>query len=224
MTDSDYLCFVDDDQRVEKDFFIAIDSAISQFPEATIFCGQLTPDWTGLEPDWIHVKGNYQIYPIPIPDFTLGLKPKRITHETGHPSGGNLIIKKEVFSRIGCFSTALGPKGHNLAGGEDSDFVIRALNASEFIQYIPNIIQYHYVELARLKLPYLIKNSFQRTRSFVSVNQPMHTAVPLYMWRKLFNYILGSLFSFNKIKIRFYLMRIASTCGEIIGLIEKRNL
>lgn len=217
-----FICFVDDDHRIEKNYFFSINKTIKQYPKVSIFCGQIIPDWTGNEPQWIHDQGKYKIYPLPIPHFVLGSKPILITRKTKLPGGGNLVIRKEVFNKIKGFSTDLGPKGHNLSGSEDSDFILRALDTDILIQYVPTIIQYHFVDLDRLKLSYLILKSFQRTRSFTLAHNPKRSPIPLYMWRKLFNYIFAILFSFNIPKIRFYLMRFASTSGEIIGLIENR--
>jgi len=172
----------------------------------------------------VHAQGKYKIYPAPVPYFSLGQKAIAITFNTNHPSGGNLIVKREIFSKVGTFSTELGPKGHNLVGGEDSDFILRTLAANVTIQYIPDIIQYHYVDLVRFKLSNLIRTSFQRTLSFTLVSNPLRSLPPLYMWRKLFTYIFSLLIAFKMTKIRFYLMRIASTVGEILGYLESKPL
>jgi len=223
MVNDGFICFVDDDQRVDKNYFQSIQTAINTYPKISFFCGPLRPDWTGLEPNWIHTQGKYKIYPEPIPHFELGYKSIKVNRTTRLPSGGTLIVKKELFNQIGEFSTTLGPQGHNLVGGEDSDFILRTLDAGVAIQYIPDILQFHYVDINRLKLPYLILGSFQRTRSFTLLNNPLPSSVPLYMWKKLFNYLFRTLFSFNMVKIRFYLMRIASTSGEMVGLLQKRT-
>ena len=223
LIDDGLVSFVDDDHRVDKNYFQSIKTSINQFPDASILCGQIIPDWTGCEPLWVHDEGKYKIYPLPVPHFQLGTTPIRVTYKTSLPGGGNLIIKYETFSKIGNFSTSLGPIGHNLSGSEDSDFIMRALNAGVIIQYAPTIIQYHYVDQSRLKFSYLIKKSFQRTRSYTLAKNPSRSLIPLYMWRKLLNYLLATLFSFRITKIRFYLMRIASTAGEMTGMIENRN-
>jgi len=223
MVTTGYLCFVDDDHRVDKNYFSAIISSIATYPEAELFCGQIIPDWTGQEPEWIHEQGKYKIYPLPIPHFELGIHPVTVKHGMKLPGGGNLVVHRNIFNRIGFFSTTLGPIGHNLSGSEDSDFILKVLNAHMTIQYNPEIIQYHYVDNDRLKFNYLIKKSFQRTRSLIKAKHPASQKVPLYLWRKLFNYTRLLLFSFNLQKARFYAMRIASTLGEIIGLKERIN-
>lgn len=49
-----YLCFIDDDHRVDLNYFAAIAKAINNFPDTALFCGPIFPDWQGDEPDWIH--------------------------------------------------------------------------------------------------------------------------------------------------------------------------
>ncbi len=215
-----YLCFVDDDHRVDINYFASISMAIKTYEQANIFCGRIIPDWSGREPDWVHMEGKFRIYPLPIPDFQLGNKPLLVSAKTRLPGGGNLIVHRSIFESTGLFSTELGPKGHDLLGSEDSEFILRALSVGEVIQYIPDIIQYHYVDNNRLKLSYLVVKSFQRTRSITLATKPAKAPIPRYLWRKLMNYFAGILFSFNVNKIRFYLMRFASTMGEMMGTME----
>ncbi|NOR70191.1 MAG: glycosyltransferase [Methylomarinum sp.] len=218
-----YICFIDDDHRVDKHYFCTVINAIKSQPDISIFCGQIIPDWTSQEPEWIHDQGQYKIYPLPIPHFELGTQPMLVKHGVKLPGGGNLIVNRNVFNQVGHFSTELGPKGHNLSGSEDSDFILRVLKANLTIQYVPGIIQYHYVDEERLKFNYLVRKSFQRTRSLTKTKHPNSQPVPLYLWRKLFSYTGHFLFSLNLQKTRFYAMRIASTLGEIVGLRESIN-
>lgn len=223
LTKTGYLCFMDDDQRVDRNYFTAIVNALYTLPEATMFCGPLFPDWKGNEPEWIHETGKYRIYPLPVPLFDNGDIPIRITQENQTPPGGHVIIRRDVFDRIGLFCETLGPTGHNLMGSEDTDFFLRAIDNKEFFQYIPNIIQYHYVDANRLKLGYLLKNCFQRNRSLTKIHHLDTRKVPLYLWSKLLTYIFYAIFSFKPIKIRFYLLRCAGILGQIIGIIQSRH-
>ncbi len=215
-----YICFIDDDHRVDNNYFSAVSSAIKCYSNTRIFCGRIIPDWTGNEPDWVHTNGDYKIFPLPIPNFQLGDKPTIVNSDSKLPGGGNLIIHKSIFDVFGEFSTSLGPKGNDLLGSEDSEFILRTISHNEAIQYIPDIIQYHYVDTDRLKLTYLIQKSFQRTRSITLAHNPDKTRVPPYIWRKLINYSIGVILSFSLVKTRFYLMRIAATLGEAKGLRE----
>jgi glycosyltransferase involved in cell wall biosynthesis len=217
------LCFVDDDHRVDEHYFTSICTTLRKHNDATMLCGRIIPDWTGHEPSWVHDTGKYRIYPLPIPDFQLGNESVEVCSESKLPGGGNLIIYRDVFERTGNFSTSLGPKGRSLLGSEDSDFVMRALDNGESLRYNPAIMQYHYVDMDRLKLSYLIRKSFQRSRSITLARHPERSGIPRYLWRKLVGYLPGVLFSLGGSKTRFYLMRLAATLGEIVGLKEEAS-
>ncbi len=218
-----WIGFIDDDQRVDEDYFKAVFEAIVNYPDTTLFCGKLIPDWTGDEPAWIHEKGAYKISPIPIPDYDLGANQLILSEGDFIPSGGNLIINQNVFEKIGGFSETLGPTGHNLVGSEDTDLILRALHINEKLRYIPAIIQYHYVDPLRFKLFYLILMNYQRNRSFTLSSYHESTKVPNYLWLKLVQYIAGVLFSFNTRGIRCYLTKTAAILGQIVGTIQSRR-
>ena len=213
-----FTCFIDDDHRIDDGYFVSIVKSIYRYPETKIFCGRIIPDWTGNEPSWVLDNGQYKIYPLPIPHFEMGDSPCPVNNNTKLPGGGNLIIHSSIFTMIGPFSTELGPVGNSLAGSEDSDFILRALHEGIAIQYIPDIIQYHFVDNERLKLSYIIKKSYERTRTLMLVKKPSKQVVPRYLWRKLFTYIMKTLFSVSPQKRRFYFVRTAAALGEINGL------
>jgi GT2 family glycosyltransferase len=214
---SDLVALVDDDHRVDEDYLTGISAAAGSYPYATLFCGRILPDWDGSEPAWVHDRGPYRIYPLPVPRQDQGDNPHLIGTEGWIPGGGNLIMRRQVFDRIGGFATALGPQGHNLGGGEDTEFVLRAINSGEQLQYIPDVIQYHYVDPARLRFGYMLRKSFQRSRAGVQTGQS-RARVPAYMWRKLAEYVFHALFSLRWAKKRFYFVRIAAVLGEIRGI------
>lgn len=222
--DGEVVAFVDDDHRVDTNFLVNICQASDDYPEATLFCGRILPDWVGTEPAWVHNEGPYRIYPLPVPRYDQGFMPKPILVETGPlPGGGNLFLRIDVFKRAGGFSTALGPKGHDLGGGEDSAFVLHALTSGERLQYVPDVLQYHYVDVERLQFSYLLRKAYQRSRSVSRVHHE-GGGVPLYMWRKLAEYGLKAAVPLNWSRTRFYLMRVASTLGEMRGLHEACKL
>ncbi|MDO8845970.1 glycosyltransferase family 2 protein [Methylicorpusculum sp.] len=214
-----FLCFMDDDQRIDKNYLISIIETIAEFPQTTMLCGPLYPDWQGNEPAWVHENGKYRIYPLPVPEFNLGINLIQVTKENQTPPGGQIIIRKDVFDRVGYFSEDLGPKGHNLVGGEDTDFFLRAINLGEQFLYAPTIIQYHFVDPNRFKLSYLLHTSYQRNRSLTSITRQSNR-IPLYLYAKLTNYLLSAIFSLSYKKIRFYLIRTACILGQIAGHLQ----
>ena len=68
------------------------------------------------------------------------INPKRSRRKKAlSPGGGNLVVRHHVFTIAGQFSTELGPHGHDLGGGEDSEYVLRAMIRGVRCQYTPDI-------------------------------------------------------------------------------------
>ncbi|MEM7250858.1 MAG: sulfatase-like hydrolase/transferase [Pseudomonadota bacterium] len=223
LLEAEYIAFVDDDHRVPQDFFSNIAAAVTDTPEATIWCGRIHPDWTGNEPSWVHDESKFRIYPLPVPNFDLGDQPLRVSTDTPVPGGGNLIVRRSLFEEIGGFATDLGPHGHDLGGSEDTDFIYRALDKTKIIHYDPRLLQYHYVDLSRFTLSYLARKGYQRSRTITRVKSAQFArGVPAYVWRKLIEYFLLMVLSVSWQRSRFYLVRVAATCGEIQGIMESR--
>ncbi|MCP5418099.1 MAG: glycosyltransferase family 2 protein [Chromatiaceae bacterium] len=220
---SDLVAFVDDDHRVHPDYLVNICSAGKDYPEAGLFCGRILPDWNGSEPDWVHDTGPYRIYPLPVPRFDQGNEPRRLTPDIAIPGGGNLFLRREWLARVGPFSTELGPTGHDLEGSEDLDWVLRAQRLGALVQYIPSVVQYHYVDLKRLSLSYLTKKAFKRTATTTSLKDPYSTSrIPRYLYRKLAGYLLSALTAFGSDRRRFYIVRTAAALGEMKGCRQKK--
>ncbi|MGA7180849.1 MAG: sulfatase-like hydrolase/transferase [Thiobacillaceae bacterium] len=213
---SDIVTFVDDDHRVDENYLVEICQAAETYPDITMFCGRILPEWDGTEPRWVHDEGSYRIRPLPIPRSDGGPAPYELTPHDATPGGGNLFLRGDVFDRAGEFPTELGPRGHDLGGGEDSLFVERALSRGERLMYVPGVLQHHYVDPERLNFTYVLRKAFQRARTGV-ISQRLRTGIPLYQWRKLAQYLLALTFVFSGARLRFFLVRLATTLGEIAG-------
>jgi len=214
---SDMVAFVDDDHRVDCNFLVRIADAWHDYPVADLWCGRILPDWDGWEPAWAHERDKYVIYPLPVPKQVFGDEPKALSVKGRLPGGGNLIVRCTCFKELGGFSIDLGPKGHDLGGGEDSEFVLRALDSGLVLQYVPHIVQYHYVDVERFTLWYVMKKAYQRSRSITQIEGGGSWGVPKYVWRKLMGYVLHIVTSLYWPEQRFYLVRLAATWGEVSG-------
>jgi glycosyltransferase involved in cell wall biosynthesis len=222
---SELVAFVDDDHRVDTAYLANICKASGAYPDADILCGRIIPDWDGTEPSWVHDNGPYRIYPLPVPRYDLGDKPLPSPHEKAIPGGGNLVLRTALFAKVGDFSTDYGPVGHNLSGGEDQEWVKRAIAAGARLQYVPDIVQYHYVDPLRLKLGYLVRKAFERSASVVRLSDdPVNPRfIPPYMIRKVGQHVLASIVSANRQTRRFHLVRAAASLGEIKGHLQARR-
>ena len=219
LLNSEYVAFVDDDHRVDIAYLESVCRAATAYPEADILCGRILPDWNGSEPPWVHDEGPYRIYPLPIPRYDLGDSPLASPNETATPGGGNLVLRTALFDRVGDFSTAYGPVGRGLGGAEDHEWVLRAIAAGARVQYVPDIVQYHFVDPTRLKLGYLVRKAYERSASAVRLGGTGNGngLVPAYMIRKAGVYSLAVLTSGGPQQRRFHLVRLAASLGEIKG-------
>jgi GT2 family glycosyltransferase len=215
-----WVAVVDDDHRVDVNFLVGISQAIGAHPQASLLCGRILPDWDGREPPWVHDQGPYRIYPLPIPRQDFGDAARELDEAGSIPGGGNQILRVDVLRRLGPFSTELGPQGHDLGGGEDTEYMLRALRAGERLWYEPQIVQYHHVDLDRLTLPYLMRKAYQRSASAIALHgspAKSHGRLPLYLYRKLVEYAGAALLSLGMARRRFYLVRCAAALGEMAG-------
>ena len=221
---SERVAFVDDDHRVDSAYLESVSRAAETYPEADILCGRILPDWDGTEPAWVHDNGPYRIYPLPVPRYDLGHRPLASPHHTATPGGGNLVLRTALFDKVGDFSTAYGPVGRGLGGAEDHEWVLRAIGAGARVQYVPEIVQYHFVDPSRLTLPYLVRKAYERSASAVRLSGTGNgkALVPAYMIRKAGVYSLAVLTSVGEQQRRFHLVRLAASLGEIKGHMHAR--
>ena len=218
--EGDWVAVVDDDHRVSADFLVRIDQAISMHRDASMLCGRILPDWDGREPAWVHDTGPHRVYPLPIPRQDFGEKSRELGLDGPIPGGGNQIMRVDVLRRLGAFSTELGPQGHDLGGGEDTEYMLRALRAGERLWYVPEVLQYHHVDLDRLGLRYLMRKAYHRSASSVVLNREAGdrgAGVPLYLYRKLAGYAASALLAASSARRRFFLVRSAAALGEMAG-------
>lgn len=222
LLEADLVAFVDDDHRVDAGFLIGIVNAAKTYPEADFFCGRILPDWVGTEPAWVHDRGRYRIYPLPVPRFDQGETPMPLTQDVAIPGGGNLFLRREWLDRVGPFAVEFGPVGHNLGGAEDIEWVLRAFALGAKLHYVPDVIQHHYVDTSRLTLRYLMAKAHERTAATVRIHNKA-TGIPLYLYRKLFGYVFSALTAWSQPRRRFFLVRTAACLGEIKGYRQARS-
>jgi GT2 family glycosyltransferase len=217
--DSDCVTFVDDDHRVDAGYIEAVCAAFDGHPEAALLCGRILPDWDGSEPAWARDTGPYRVYPLPVPRFDLGDEGMEVPVGKAVPGGGNLAVRTEWATRIGRFSTELGPQGHDLGGAEDFDWVTRGLAMGARLVYVPDMIQYHYVDGARLRTGYVVRKAFIRSSSVAHVEGIRPAA---YMLRKALGYFGAVATSLSADRRRHYLVRLAASLGELHGALKNR--
>jgi glycosyltransferase involved in cell wall biosynthesis len=221
---AELVAFVDDDHRADSGYLRGVCAAADAHADADLFCGRILPDWDGSEPPWVHDSGPYRIFPLPVPRFDQGDQSVELNPDRAVPGGGNLFLRTAWAARIGPFATDMGPTGHDLGGAEDLDWVLRGLRLGARLRYIPSVVQYHYVDVERLRLGYLVKKAYKRTASTVGLDPAAERrGVPRYLYRKIAQYALMACTSIGTSRRRFYLVRTAAALGEFAGHLQTRR-
>jgi len=219
-TESMALCFIDDDQFVDKDFLAELAQSLAEHPDYDIICGRIHPAWDGSEPTWVHETGRYFIPIRPFPEYDFGETPKEIPPGHKLPSGGNITVRRKVFQHVGNFSTDLGPQGHNLIGGEDLEFLMRCLEAGQRILYMPSLRQLHAIEPERMRTGYMLRKSYLRSLSSQRMHGSAKQSLRPYMLVKPFKYGLRALFTLDGNLRFYYLIRMAAALGEMRAALD----
>jgi glycosyltransferase involved in cell wall biosynthesis len=222
---SEWIAFVDDDHRFPEDYLEQVCRALLAQRHADMVCGRILPDWDGSEPAWVHDQGPYRIFPLPIPRQDFGAEERLLRQGDPIPGGGNLIVKTRLVQELDGFARDLGPRGHDLGGGEDSDFVLRALHSGFTLWYAPHIVQWHYVDPDRLKVGYLARKAYARSAAAerLAVRGNNRPTLPLYLVRKFASYLIGVILALQPDRRRFYVVRAAAALGEVAAHIRPRR-
>lgn len=140
--------FIDDDEEIEADWYevIAREFAV---PTTQFIGGPYLPNWAAPAPAWLP-PGYHSVIGVVVP------KP-RSPFGDGFPGilmGGNAVVRRTAFERIGLYSTKLGRIGKVLLTDEDAEFYDRLCGAGIRGMYVPDLVIHHYIPPSRLTRNY----------------------------------------------------------------------
>ncbi|MEM2338354.1 MAG: hypothetical protein QXP06_07165 [Candidatus Bathyarchaeia archaeon] len=76
-----------------------------------------------------------------------------------------MVVRKEVFRKVGLFRPDLGPRKGKHLGGEELDLINRAKNRGFNVLFVPNAVVYHKVKRHRMTLRYVLKWEYYNGKS-----------------------------------------------------------
>jgi len=149
---SPLLCFMDDDAIAHPNYLSLIIDFFKHHPDAGGLGGRIIPKYIPSEPIWMShfvssLVGNF--------DYS---KVITVFSPNKYPLESNMIIKREDFSLVNGFNTALpGVKGTLRIGGEGKEFFLKLKALGKIIYYHPDIIVDHIVETEKLTPEYMYR-------------------------------------------------------------------
>jgi GT2 family glycosyltransferase len=150
-TTADWLLFLDDDIWVSETYFSELRRLLVR-EDLQIVAGRVILQDRDKVPHRFGQLGQTLIC-----NFDLGDEGQFINHPG---IGANLLVRRDVFARIGGFREDLGRNGHSLLSNEDVDFCLRAFEFRYKIYYSGSLIAFHENHQDRLSMQWFIERMF----------------------------------------------------------------
>jgi glucosyl-dolichyl phosphate glucuronosyltransferase len=163
----DILALTDDDVLCAPDYIEAVRRTFSAHP-ADGAQGRILLDIEGGRPVWMN-------------DFLEGIMSLRdygaeVFEWNDNLSGCNMVVRAEVFRKVGGFSPELGAGAIGFM--EDSEFSLRMRGAGFRLIYAPEILVRHQLSRERLNKSMIVKNCFKKGRAEAYI-----VPLPSPLWR-----------------------------------------
>ena len=140
--------FIDDDEEIGEDWFRVVAREFAD--DSTDFIGgPYLANWAAPAPPWLP-PGYHAVIGVidPKPRSPFG------GSFTGNLMGGNAVIRRRVFDRVGLYSPKLGRSGKGLLTDEDAEMYRRLQAAGMHGMYTPDLVIYHHIPADRLTRKY----------------------------------------------------------------------
>ena len=156
-TTGDLIGIIDDDEEIDANWYKTAFEAFKD-SELDFIGGPYVPQWSIPPPEWM--PSNYGSV---VGSVNGGDKEVPFDHNyPGILMGGNAILRRSVFSKVGLYTTWLGSTDKGLLSGEDEELYSRLLAGGARGMYLPNLKIYHHVVPERLTKKYFRSWCFWR--------------------------------------------------------------
>lgn len=156
-TDGDLVGMIDDDEEIDAGWYVRLYAAFAE-GEVDFIGGPYVPRWGAHPPDWLPM--NY----VGVIGWIDGGN-RVVAYDDNYPGilmGGNAVLRRDLFDRVGLYMTSVSRTGKRLLAGEDEDMYRRLLAVGARGFYLPDLVIYHYVPPERLTKPYFRRWCFWR--------------------------------------------------------------
>ena len=156
-TTGDLIGIIDDDEEIDANWYKTAFEAFKD-SELDFIGGPYVPQWSIPPPEWM--PSNYGSV---VGSVDGGDRAVPFDHDyPGILMGGNAILRRAVFSKVGLYTTWLGRTDKGLLSGEDEELYSRLLASGAKGMYLPNLKIYHHVVPERLTKKYFRSWCFWR--------------------------------------------------------------
>ena len=144
----DVIGFIDDDEEVNRDWYEVVGREFSD-EKVEFIGGPYLANCKIPMPGWIP-PGYHAVIGVVDPKPRQPFGPSF----SGNLMGGNAVIRRDVFDRVGTYSPKLGRSGKGLLSEEDAEFYRRLMAADILGYHVPELIIHHHIPQDRLTKKY----------------------------------------------------------------------
>ncbi len=144
------IAFTDDDVRAEPNWISEIKQTFDVHPEVDYVGGKVLPLWEREPPAWLTAE---HWAPLAISDYGEA----EFYVDVNRPLclvGANLVVRREVFDKVGMFATEFQRVKDNIGSTEDHEWQLRVWQAGMRGLYAPRIVIVADVQADRLEKEY----------------------------------------------------------------------
>jgi GT2 family glycosyltransferase len=150
---SKWIAFLDDDAIASPDWLSKIFQFQEEHPDIKIFGGPYSPYFPKKKPIWLSPQLCMNDYG---PDC-FDIEGTRC-----YISGGNMILHRDVFEKVGLFNVSLGMQGNHPGWGEESEWFSRAEDKGWKIFYAGTVSIAHLVHPKKNSLLWQLRTQIDR--------------------------------------------------------------
>jgi len=190
----DYICYLDDECILPEEWLNVAVNTIRTSSPAILggpYYGRFLP---GVTSTWCKESfGDSYILDHDFPNGPL---------QTHNVSEGNMIIRKDIFNKIGSFDLNYGMTGSTIAYGEGDEFQrrLREKLPDEIIWYNPELFVWHLIRNEKISIGYRFKEALIRGESIAKFSKKRSSKVINYSPIMLLKYIfIASWSAFKKL-------------------------
>lgn len=150
-----WLVYLDDDAEAVPGWLAGYAALLSNRPQVETAGGPIQPDWKGIPvpPYWAE-EFNCHVGHLRLPEGQTEFGPGTF------PFGGNMLISREAFDRVGAFDPSFGLQGNRQVMGEEGEWFLRYGRKGGRPGYAPAAVIRHWVNPARITRRSLLQRSW----------------------------------------------------------------
>ena len=162
---TDWLIFTDDDVTVPVGTLNEYRVGIKQRNECAFFGGRINVDWSGRRPDWLGDES------LPLVAGLIGhyAPPTNTKYSSSSllPYGANFAVSRVLIDGVGSFNEKLGVRGNELGRGEETEYLLRALQCGYAGSYLEKAVILHRFDAERLSVSHALRYGIQKGLSII---------------------------------------------------------